>query len=492
VTASISFTSLTGLDTSSIITQLMSVESQPQAALKTKLSTEQSKISALLGINTAIASLSSSAASFATGSTWTQLTASSSNAAITVTASSSAVPSAVNVSVANIAKAASATLMPADAPAAHSALTIYGADGHGGTKALATLDSGNGSLSDMAAAINATTNDSKLRAVITKSDGGDVLQLVSTTTGAASNFDIRGSDDTSILGIPPAGTLDSNGVASTGLTTSGVAASLTVNGQPLHSDSNTVTIANGVQITLGANAAAAGANTATINVADNGSSRASALKAFIDQVNGVLTQIGSLTSYGTIPTDPGAAATNAGALPGDSTLRNLATQLTSAIFPADGSSLEKYGISVDNNGKLTFDSDMFTAAYNADPTGTQAAVVGTGNDTQTGLPLTDNFASRIQRICDVATYSTSGVSSPFVTGSSANYDGSLTAYIGSMQSETASLTDEIAAWDDRLAAKQASLETTYTALQTTLSKLQSQQSWLTSQISGLDSLDNSN
>ena len=80
--APISFSGLaSGLDTSSIISQLMSVESQPQTDLKNRVATEQTQVSALQGINTALAALASSADSFTTGSTWTQLAATSSNAA---------------------------------------------------------------------------------------------------------------------------------------------------------------------------------------------------------------------------------------------------------------------------------------------------------------------------------------------------------------------------------------------------------------------------
>jgi flagellar hook-associated protein 2 len=239
----------------------------------------------------------------------------------------------------------------------------------------------------------------------------------------------------------------------------GTDASATLNGTiAVTSHTNTFTnLMPGIDVTLGAGSAG---QTASITVAADGASRASAMKAFIGQLNDVLEQIGTTTTYGAITA--GKAATGAGALPGDSTLRSVADQLLGTVFPGGTGSLATYGVSIDRNGRFTFDADAFTTAYEADPAGVQAALIGKGS-----------FTDRVLAVADLA-------SDPF--------DGSISQYIKNQKDEVDRYTDEIAAWDDRLAMKQAALQQIYTNLETQLSRLQAQQSWLSSQIESLDGL----
>ena len=138
-----------------------------------------------------------------------------------------------------------------------------------------------------------------------------------------------------------------------------------------------------------------------------------------------------------------------------------------------------YGLSVDKDGAITFDSDAFTAAYQADPDKVQAAFVGTPTVTSadgTTTAATQGFAQRVQTLADLA-------SKPGTDTKA----GILTASINSMNAEIKDYSDQISDWDDRLAAKQASLQTIYTNLESKLSALQSQSSWLSSQLDSLDS-----
>lgn len=480
--SSITFSGISsGLDSASIISQLMSVEAIPQNNLKTKVSTEQSQLSALQQINSALASVFTSAQSFATGSTWTQIAATSSNTAFSVTAGSSATQSSLDVQVQQSATKATAVLTGTNPFAAGSTYQIA----IGGKTSSFTVG-GAGSISDVASAINAGSATSGLRAVVIDPNGTPSLELVSATTGAAANFTI--GDGTNTL-------VDSAGASSAGITaTKGLDAQLTVDNVPMTSATNSVTVAMGVTLTIPTGVTAASPQSSTISVSDDGSNKASAVKTFIGQVNGLLTSISGATSYGTVPTGDGAAATDGGLLPGDSTLRSLSDQLLNSIFPADGSSLENIGISVDRFGQLTFDSTKFTAAYAADPTGTQAAILGKdtgtkqlGDDLAMHEVYSDGFASRIADIAKLWTQSpaTDDPTTPLTNAALAK-GGLLGQYIASFQDQIGDLNDQISAWDDRLAAKQSSLQTIYTNLETTLSKLQSQSNWLTSQIDGLD------
>src|ERR1700749_2243462 len=74
-----------GLDTATIIEQLMSVEAEPQNRLKTTLTTEQTNASYLQAINTKVAALMTQAKDLAAGTGWNALPASSSSPPVAVT-----------------------------------------------------------------------------------------------------------------------------------------------------------------------------------------------------------------------------------------------------------------------------------------------------------------------------------------------------------------------------------------------------------------------
>lgn len=462
-----------GLDTSSIISELMQVEAVPQTLLKNRMAAEQTQVTALQSVNSAFAALSTAAQSFATGSTWTQLAATSSSSSISVTASSSAVPANVTVVVNNTAQGAQANVTTP--PAAATTYTVLGADGtplkdsSGNAIAFTPKDT---SLSSIADAINATTSTSNLKAVLINPTGANgtapMLEILSTQTGAASNFKITGADGSVLADT----TVAPDPASDPPVVMQGKDASISVDGQTITSSSNTFkSVMPGVDLTVTAGTAAA--TKSTISVTDDGTSRASGIKLFVQQINTLLQTVASQTAYGSISTSSGTASSGAGALAGNPDLRDLATQLVNTIFPSDGTSMADYGLDVDKDGNLTFDQDAFTAAYQADPDKVQAAFIGKAttnvDDTTTGM---DGFVTRVQKLADLA-------SDP--------YAGTLTASIKSMNAEINDYSDQISDWDDRLAAKQASLQTIYTNLETKLSTLQSQSEWLSSQLDSLDS-----
>jgi flagellar hook-associated protein 2 len=444
--APIQFSGLaSGLDTASIISQLMAVESAPETVLKNKVATEQAQVTALQQVNTAFAALATSAQSFMSGSTWTQLTTSSSNTAVSVTASSSAVASTFNVTVEKTAASASASLTSAQlgSSVANQTFEILDSSGNPLTAngSPITFSSGDGSATSIAKAINAATG-SGLRATVVHATSGDVLQITSASTGASSNFSLATADGATTLVSPTSNGAD--GLISLG------------DGMEVSSSTNTFTVMDGVQVSVAAGTAAG--TQSTVSLTDDGSSRATALNTFVQQINSLLTSVSQQTAYGTITA--GQAATGAGVLAGNSDLRDLATQLVNTIFPPDGTSLATYGLAVDSTGQLTFDQSAFTAAYQANPSAVQAAFAGTGG-----------FADRVNTLA---------------TQASDPYDGSLTQTITSMNSTISQENDQIADWDLRLSQKQATLEQIYSNLETALATMQSQQQWLSSEIASLD------
>ena len=189
--AGIQFSGLTnGLDTAAIIDSLMAVEALPQNALKVRLNNEQSKLSAMQTLNSAIQGLSTSASSFTTGSTWKQLTATSSNAAIAVTASTAASAADLSVTVNSTASAAKLSFADARAltdvvadPSSSLTLTL----GDGSTR---SVDTGDGTLKTILANLSAL-RDTNGKAVVSASsvslgDGTYRTLISSASTGAGS------------------------------------------------------------------------------------------------------------------------------------------------------------------------------------------------------------------------------------------------------------------------------------------------------------------
>ena len=77
---------VSGLDTTSLITQLMQIESAPQTLLKTKQTNTSNLVAALQSLNTKVASLGDAAKTAAAATSWQSLKASSSASSVTASA----------------------------------------------------------------------------------------------------------------------------------------------------------------------------------------------------------------------------------------------------------------------------------------------------------------------------------------------------------------------------------------------------------------------
>lgn len=432
-----------GLDTSSIISQLMKLEATTQTKLKSRATTEQTAVTALQGINTKLATLATSAkdiASPAPGSTspWNALSATSSSSAITVTASSSASATGFTVTVEQLAAKARVGFLGSASLSAPGTVPTSLEIERGGVVVPLTTD---GTLGGVVSALN--DGRTGLRATAVKV-GTDSYRLVveSATTGADQGFTLRTTDGTDLLGgEDPA------------LARAGADARISLSGVVVTSSTNTFSgVVAGVDITVGASAVIG--QPADITIAKDATSRSASAKSLVDSVNAILTQIGTQTTANT-------DAAKRGPLAGDSTLTFLTDQLVGTIYPGGTGSMAQYGVQVDRYGKLVFDEKKFAAAYAKDPAAVSAAFAG-----PTG------FASRVQKAAEAA---------------SDKYKGYVTSAVNGRNDSIKRLTDSIADWDDRLALREATLQRQYTSLETALSNMQGQSSWLASQIASLPS-----
>jgi flagellar hook-associated protein 2 len=134
-----------------------------------------------------------------------------------------------------------------------------------------------------------------------------------------------------------------------GTLNAGTDGSYTVDGQPaagITTDSSTVTLAPGLNVTLGA------VGTTTIGVSTNLSSVSSQLAAFVTAYNAAFTEVQKNTG------------TNGGALVGDSTVLEMEQALTQMITYSGGSgsitSLAQLGVEFTQQGTLTLNSSAIT------------------------------------------------------------------------------------------------------------------------------------
>jgi flagellar hook-associated protein 2 len=348
-----------GLDIEGIITKLMQVEAQPLTALATKEASYQAKLSAFGSLKGALSSLQTAAQTLKNTSTFTGMTASSSDSTVfTATASSTATANTYDITVSKLAKAHSIrtnNLTDFATGATFEAGTLSIQIGSG-TATNITLTAGK-TLAEIATAINAASAGA---AAMVINDGiYDRLVLTSSTTGATGGitFTATTTDDAN------ATTRALTNLVGANLTTVQAAqnAELTVGGVAITRSSNTITDAiTGVTLNL-LKADVTTPPSAKLSVAKNTGTVTSAVAAFVKAYNDAVTGIKTMTAYD-------AANKRASVLTGDSTARSIQSQLSSLVSTSISgitggiSRLSDIGITVQKDGTLATDSSKLSAA----------------------------------------------------------------------------------------------------------------------------------
>src|SRR3954464_6993839 len=96
---------ISGLDTTTIISQLMSLERAPQDRLRTQKTSLSNEISIYQALNSKFSALASKAQELARPAGWTAMKATSSSAAVTATATSAATSGQLSFTVAQLSRA---------------------------------------------------------------------------------------------------------------------------------------------------------------------------------------------------------------------------------------------------------------------------------------------------------------------------------------------------------------------------------------------------
>ncbi|MDP2808813.1 MAG: flagellar filament capping protein FliD [Rhodocyclaceae bacterium] len=388
------------LDVNGIIGQLMAIEQRPLTALAQKEAGFQAKISAYGSAKGALSSLQAALAGLADGSKFTAFTTAFSESGYGIAAAStSASAGSHSLEIAALAqshKLKSAAFTDTTSAVGTGTLTFQYGTYDSGTNTFTAnsshasetvaIDSQHSSLSGIRDAINAASID--VSASITNDGTGNRLVLTSKDTGATNSLKITVSDSSlDAFAYNPTGTKNMTE------TVAAQNASLTVDGIALSKASNTVTDAiDGVTLTLSKVTTSA----LTLTVSRDTSSVSSAVSAFVKAFNDTQKTIKELTAYN-------ASTKQASVLTGDSTLRNIQSQLrnilNTPLTNAGGglTTVSEIGISFQKDGSLALNTSKLSTvladatkdvstlfAAIGKPTDALVKVLGSGSATKSG------------------------------------------------------------------------------------------------------------
>jgi flagellar hook-associated protein 2 len=372
----------TGIDTKSIISQLMAVERIPQTRLRERVSQLQRAQAAWSQIGDKLTALKTAADKLAPLGGAQKL--------VTVTSSSDAVVARAVGTPPSGTRAEIEVVNLAAAHAVRTTDTFASADASAGGRTLAvtiggtthTFASGDGTIGGLVDAVNAAKIGVSAKIVQT-SAGVHELVLSADTTGAAHAFTASGA-----------------GWAGAFATTrAGVDATLTVDGITIQRASNTFSdVIDGVELTLRAPTT----GPASVTVERDAERLVESVKGMVDAANAALGYIANVTRSAT-------DAAARGVLAGDTQARTAAdgirTAIAGGITGADGvtRSAALLGISLTRTGTITFDEAKLRESLAADPAAVLAALGRSGGSSSPALRVVSatSGAATGTRIVDV-------------------------------------------------------------------------------------------
>lgn len=459
-----------GLDVNSIVTQLVALERKPIDALQTTASKIQTQISSFGRLQSALSKVRDTAAKLASADTWTQRTATSSDAsAVTATVTGSGSPASYTIKPTQLAQAQSNSspgFLAKTDPVGTGHLVIERgtwfsdtafAAQQGSSAVDITIGAEDNTLEKVRDKINAANagvsaaiawDGSYYRLTLTSKDGGSTNGLRITSTDDDGD-PVDGAGLSRLTYDPPSG--------STQMTLNQTAADAValVNNLEVHSNSNTFDqVIDGVSFTI----AKDGGSAVTLGVGHDTASMKKAVQDFVSAYNEMNKLARDLTRIDT------ANSANNGALQGDRAAVNLQLQmrgLLGASGPATGTfaRLTDVGFSTATDGTLSITDSKLSAAL-ADPAALRTLFDGDGS--------TDGVAEQLRSTIDQM-IGTDGALSSRTTG--------LQDRLTRNQKDRDRLEDRVAATEKRLRAQ-------YSALDTRMAGLNSLQSYLTQQITG--------
>jgi flagellar hook-associated protein 2 len=435
---------VSGIDTGSIIDQLMTIEKAPRTKITLDQDATTKRQSLLSDISTKLTTLKSTNDDLKSVLSWldTQDVESADTSKVTVSRTGGAPPGGYDVAVNQLASAERQTFSFVS-PSADGTLDIANADGTARTSI--NLKAG-ASVDDAVSAINGSST-SQLYAVNVNGS----LVLSAKTTGDSSGFSIAGA-----------------GVGTQTERVAGQNAKISINGTNYERQTNTITDAlPGVQFVLKGKTAVG--STVGVTVGTPGPDKdaiVTKVKAFVTAYNDLVKTARADVTEAPIVNGSTTADVQTGTLFGDSGLNMMLSQFRSTLSaPIAGltglTSMGDIGVSTGAantsssinqdsvDGLLTVDETKLRAALDANPNGVRALLGGTGGTTGFGQVFAGALSS----------YQGGG--------------GEIQSRITSANSDLSDLATKLTDFDARMTAKQDLLQKQFTAMETAMNASQS-------------------
>ncbi len=446
-----------GIDVQSVVNSILAPENGSITILQNQQTDLSTQAGLLAGLNNNLTSLAQAVLALAdpTGPLASQSATSSDSSILTASAQTSATPGTHQIVVSNLATTgtlytdpvaggADTTILPSNVTSGDIKLQIGGANGT--TEDIPITQGTNDTLNTLAKYINAQ-NWGVTASVVTDA-GGARLALYSQSSGTPGALAI--TNNTTVLNFnAPVGGTD---------------ASLTIDGVPFSSPTNTVSGAiPGVTLNL---ASAAPGTQVQVTVGPDANQATTAINNFVNAYNAV---IGNLNTQFTV--DP--TTNTEGPLGGDSSLRSLQSSLLNDVtYSITGNgglvNLPSLGIDLNNDGTLTVNqvaTDTHPSLANVLATNPSAVQSFFQNASGTGFA--NNFNNDVTNLTDP----TNGVINVDIAGNT---------------SQQNALTTQITNLQTNVTAQQAALTLQFDQVNATLEAYPSLLLEVTSEISALN------
>ena len=440
ITASVpTFTGVSNYASSlqAVLTRAVGIASLPLNSLQAGLTTLNSEQTALQGLDASFSSLEESVGSIQSAVASGLLSATVTDPSIaSATLGTGATAGTYSIEVDNLGAYSTALSVAGSTPVTDpttqgitSSTTLNLILSAGATPIVITPASSD--LQDLANAIN--------------SQAGGQVQATLVNVGSTSSPDYRLSLQSATLTTGVLDLTDSSGNDLISSSVAGQPASYIVDGAPsISSDTRNITLSPGITVNLLGQSTVG--DPATITVAADPSTLASAFSSFATAYNSASTAVAAQVGQG------------AGALSGDSillTLSNVLGQLGTYSNGSPSNSLANYGITLDESGVLSVDTDTFTSAANANFAGLLSTL---GDSTTNGFLLT-------------ATNLLNGIEDPTT--------GALTTEAASIATEITNQQTQITNEQATVAQLQTNLTAQISQADSTIAELESQVSYVT-------------
>lgn len=338
----------TGINVSTVVSELMEVERQPETVLQNQQATINSQVSALTSLGTQLSTLQDSVNSLTDilGAFSQMTTGTSDSAIVSATADNTATAGTHTIVVSKLATTSSSysDYIPSGTSLAGAQIVVnYGSDPNNPVKTdTINIPSSATTLQKAVSSINSGSYG-VTASVVTDSTGSQLV-FVSKTSGVAGNLNVSST-------------------ATNFTSAAGIDAQFTVDGVPVDSGSNTISASTsgltGVTLSLGE----ANVNTPVLlSVQPDTTQASTAIQSFVTAYNAVVSSINSQYT-----TD---ANGDEGVLSGDSMLRSLQSELLGMAAGASSGTgqyvnLQSMGIEMQDDGTLQINSANLSQALSS-------------------------------------------------------------------------------------------------------------------------------